>query len=73
MNLIIQTPSDLARFFEEEPAPFWGARRTMLDDTRVAERTVHASELSLDFLFSQPNVEGGEESDFDLDTFLNTH
>jgi hypothetical protein len=43
----------------------------MVDETQVVERTIHASELPLDFIFAQPTVEAGEDFDFDLDTFLN--
>jgi hypothetical protein len=72
MNLVIKTPSDLALFFDQEPAPFWGARQTMLDDKRL-DRTIHTSELPIDRIFSAPHPEFEEIENFDLNDFLNHH
>jgi hypothetical protein len=72
MNLIIKTSSDLAQWFEQEPAPYYGERRTMLDD-RTVDTVYHASELSLDYLFSQPHPDIEETESFDLNDFLNYH
>jgi hypothetical protein len=72
MNLIIKTPSDLTQWFEQEPAPYYNKRRTMLDD-RTVEKVYHSSELSLDYLFSLPNPEAEDSEPFDLTNFLNCH
>jgi len=72
MNLIIKTPSDLDLWFEQEPAPYYGERRTMHDD-RTVERVSHASELSLEYLLSLPHPEIDDFEDFDLTNFLTYH
>ena len=73
MNLTIKTPSDLALYFEQEPAPWWGERKTYLDELQVIERVVHASEVPLDALFSLPGYEVEELDSFDIDNFALFH
>lgn len=73
MRLVIHNASDLARWFEQEPAPDYGRRQTMLDDRRTTERVLHASELPIDFLIAQPHPEFEEAETFDLDDFLQYH
>lgn len=73
MNLTIKSPSDLALYFEHEPAPWWGERKTYLDERQVIERVVHASEVPLDALFSLPAYDGEEIESFDINQFALFH
>lgn len=73
MTLVLKTPSDVTAWFEQEPAPYWGERRTMLDDPRQVELTVHASELPMDYLLSLLHFEPADLESFDLCSFELTH